>query len=90
MYTHFLLGNLMIERSARIKRGRTPLDLIARHAINEHGCITPEEAQLNFRSMFDCGPILSRYRVHPTDITAGFVVVKTDEGWTETKVSLEE
>ena len=89
MLCHFLLGQLKIDDEATKKLGRCPLDLIARHAINEHGRVTAAELAENRRSLKDCGAITSRYMVDPTDLTAGFVIVKTSDGWAETTVTLE-
>lgn len=89
MISHFLLGQLKIDDAATKKLGRCPLDLIARHAINEHGKITPDELADNMRSLKDCGAIKSRYMVDPTNPAAGFVIVETSESWAETTVTLE-
>ena len=43
----------------------------------------------NLRAVKECGAIKSRYMVDPTDPTAGFVLVTTDEGWANTTVTLE-
>lgn len=47
MYANFLLGNLRVTEPAKIKLKRIPLDLIARHAVNDHGNITAREAKCN-------------------------------------------
>ena len=83
MQTNFLLGNLKITEPARLVLKRQPYDLIARHAINEHGLITAAEAKENERSMRTLGPIVSRYKADPT------VVIATSECWTETLVYIE-
>lgn len=89
MFANFLLGQLRVDSRARKTLGRIPLDLIARHAINEHGQITPAEKKSNDRGMKDCGKILSRYPVDPTNPAAGHVLVITSDNWQETLVSLE-
>ena len=89
MYSNFLLGNLRITEGAKIHLKRIPYDLIARHAVNEHGSITPREARRNELSMKTIGEIVSRYRVDPTDASLGSVVVVTHESWDETLVKLE-
>ena len=89
MISHFLLGQLKIDTRVSNKLGRCPLDLIARHAVNEHGKITPDELADNMRSLKDCGVIKSRYMVDPTNPAAGFVIVETSESWAETTVTLE-
>jgi hypothetical protein len=40
MQTNFLLGTLQLTPEARMTLKRLPYDLVARHAINEHGLIT--------------------------------------------------
>lgn len=89
MRANFLLGELHITPAARRKLGRMPLDLIARHAINEHGYITQEECERNIQGWLNAGPIKSRYFIDPTNHRAGTVVVETDEGWLNTTVKLE-
>lgn len=90
MYANFLLGNLRVTEAAKIKLKRLPLDLIARHAINEHGDITAREAKRNELAMKRTGMILSRYRIDPTDPSQGSVVVITHETWDDTVVQLED
>ncbi len=89
MYANFLLGELRVSDDAREALGRTPLDLIARHAMNEHGRITAAEAQSNARSMQDLGEIISRYCVDPTNAKRGCVLVTTSPNWLDTSVELE-
>jgi len=89
MYSNFLLGSLHVSDAARIKLKRLPLDLIARHAVNDHGQLTRLEVKRNRQNMALVGPILSRYSVDPTDPTQGRVVVITDEMWESTIVKLE-
>lgn len=90
MYANFLLGTLSVTEAAAARLGRTPLDLIARHAINDHGVITQAEARRNQISMKRLGPILSRFQIDPTDEKQGHVLVITDEEWKSTTVQLEE
>jgi len=88
MQTNFLLGEIKLTSDARMKLKRIPLDLICRHAINEHGHITESEARRNARNMETLGPILSRYKADPTDPKSPEVVVYTRECWDETVVYL--
>ena len=90
MYANFLLGHLRVTEAAKIKLKRLPLDLIARHAINDHGNITPREAKRNELAMKRTGTILSRYRIDPADPSQGSVVVITHETWDDTVVQLED
>ena len=72
-----------------MKLKRLPFDLVARHAINEYGNITPQERRANAHAMKCVGQILSRYPVDPTDPRKGSVLVITDEDWENTVVKLE-
>ncbi|GEM_PF-4032691 len=89
MYSNFLLGTLRITEGARIRLKRIPYDLLARHAVNEHGALTRREARRNEIAMKTIGEIMSRYRIDPTDASLGNVVVITHECWDETIVKLE-
>ncbi len=89
MQTNFLLGTIQLTEPARMKLKRLPYDLVARHAINEHGLITARERKRNRLSMQTVGPIISRYRVDPNDPKAGYVLVETDATWSNTLISLE-
>ena len=89
MYSNFLLGNLRITDGARMRLKRIPYDLIARHAINEHGVLSKREERCDEISMKTIGEIMSRYRVDPTDASLGNVLVVTHATWDETLVKLE-
>lgn len=89
MYSNFLLGNLRITEGAQIKLKRIPYDLIARHAINEHGELTSRETRRNETAMKTIGEIMSRYRIDPTNDSLGNVVIITHATWDETLVKLE-
>lgn len=89
MRANFLLGELHIPAAVKRKLGRTPLDLIARHAVNDHGYITHEECERNIYGWMNAGPIMSRYFIDPTNPRAGNVVIVTDDGWLNTTVRLE-
>jgi hypothetical protein len=89
MHSNFLLGKLCVTEAARMKLKRTPFDLVARHAVNEYGEITPTERRANAHSMKCVGRILSRYSVNPTDRKEGFILVVTDQDWETTTVKLE-
>ena len=89
MYANFLLGNLAVTEAAAARLGRIPLDLFARHAVNDHGALTKEERVTNMRSMRSMGRIVSRFPVDPTDVSAGTVLIITDEAWAETIAKLE-
>ena len=90
MQTNFLLGSLQLTQQARMELKRLPYDLVARHAINEHGIITKAEQRRNAVSMLTIGPIRSRYMVDPTNPKYKFVLIETSATWVETIISLEE
>lgn len=88
MRSNFLLGNLIVDDAVKLKLKRTPLDLIARHAINDHGLATLRETRSNLLAMKTADAIISRYLADPTDPTQGFVEVITTESWATTTVKL--
>ena len=90
MQTNFLLGEIKMTAKVRETLGRIPFDLVARHAVNDHGIITVREARGNKLSMQTMGaPIISRYRVNPTDPLTKFVRVETSARWVDTLISIE-
>ncbi|MDM0116938.1 hypothetical protein QTI66_32950 [Variovorax sp. J22R133] len=89
MFANFLLGSLHITAAAKAALGRMPLDLIARHAINDHGNLYPREVRTNRTGMRECGRIVSRFPVDPFDKSQGNVLVITSRSWDETVVQLE-
>lgn len=89
MQTNFLLGTLIITPQARMLLKRQPFDLVARHAINEHGTITKAESARNERSMLTVGPIRSRYRADPTNPRSKYIVIDTNGTWDTTLVRVE-
>lgn len=88
MQSNFLLGVLKLTEPARLALKRQPYDLIARHAINEHGQISQTERQRNELGMKTLGPIISRYQVDPTMKNSPMVVVLTSKSWNETLIDL--
>lgn len=90
MRSNFLLGNIVVTDAARIKLKRTPLDLVARHAVNDHGVVTLRELKANQLALHTADAIVSRYAVDPTDPTQGFVEVITSESWSTTTVKLKD
>ena len=89
MYANFLLGNLRITEGAQTSLKRIPYDLLARHAVNEHGQLTRRESRRNELAMKTIGEITSRFYVDPTDPEQGFVLIVTQATWDETLVKLE-
>lgn len=89
MYSNFLLGDISTTEKAFAALGRVPLDLVARHAVNEHGLATARELKQNAIAMKTGGPIISRYYIDPTNPRKGKVVVITTKSWGATQVQLE-
>lgn len=89
MRSNFLLGEIIVTDAARQKLKREPLDLVARHAVNEHGSVSLRQLKRNLTAMRDAGEIVSRYAVDPTDPSQGFVLVVTHPSWGSTTVKLE-
>ena len=89
MQTKCLLGTLKMSRRGRSALQREPYDLIARHAINEHGSVTHRERKRNEAAMTTLGELVSRYQVDPTNPGKGTILVKTSACWKETTVCLE-
>lgn len=89
MRSNFLLGEIVVTAAARRKLGREPLDLVARHAVNEHGSVSLRQLKRNLKGLTTGDEIVSRYAVDPTDPTQGFVLVVTHPSWGSTTVKLE-
>lgn len=89
MYSNFLLGQLKVSTATKIKLKRTPLDLIARHAVGDHGLATQRELKRNQLALQTADQIVSRYYVDPANPTRGQVVVTTNEHWDTTTVKLD-
>lgn len=89
VYSNFLLGGISTTEKAFAALGRVPLDLVARHAVNEHGLATARELKQNAIAMKTGGPIISRYYIDPTNPRKGKVVVITTKSWGATQVQLE-
>lgn len=89
MKSDFLLGTLKITPEARAVLRRLPYDLIARHAVCEHGLISPSERRTNDVGLQTLGRIVSRYRADPTDPQSPFILIVTETTWRETKITLE-
>jgi hypothetical protein len=90
MRSNFLLGSLIVDDAVKTKLKRTPLDLVARHAVNDHGLATVRELRSNQHAMQTADAIVSRYLVDPTDPSQGFVEVITSESWATTTVKLKD
>ena len=89
MQSNFLLGTLKVTDEAHMVLKRAPFDLLARHAINEHGDITEKERKENEYGMKVLGPIKSRYKADPTNPRSPNVLICTAPSWTETLIKIE-
>ena len=89
MQTNFLLGAVVMTEHARLELKRLPYDLIARHAINDHGLITKAERRTNEMSMLVVGPIRSRFKADPTSSRSKYVLIDTDATWGQTLIHIE-
>lgn len=89
MRSNFLLGELTVTCSARSALGRDPLDLIARHAINDHGVASLKQHKLNLKGYREAGEIVSVFYIDPTNHKKGRVMVVTSATWDKTTVKLE-
>lgn len=89
MRSNFLLGEITITDKARAALGREPLDLVARHAVNDHGLASLRQHKLNLKGYKEADQIVSVYHVDPTAPTKGRVLVVTAPGWGKTVVKLE-
>lgn len=87
MFSKFLLGDLVIDDSVKRVCGRTPLDLLARHAVCEFGLVTPRQYKINLRSLEEVDEIVSEYRVDHTTEDLGRVRITTRQGWDRTHVT---
>ena len=89
MFANFMLGELTVTEAAKDALHRIPLDLVARHAIGDHGLASARELKQNQVAMTTAGPIVSRYLIDPTQPARGRVMVVTRESWDRTTVQLE-
>lgn len=87
MFSKFLLGKLHIDDDARAVLGRTPLDLIARHAVCDFGLISEEQLLKNAAALNLGDEICSEFIADPTDPTSGRIRITTSSGWGDTSVS---
>ncbi len=87
MFSKFLLGRLRTDDSVREVLGRTPLDLIARHAVCDFGDVSERRFRQNLIALEEAGEIMSEYPADPTDPKAGRIRITTTEGWGETWVA---
>ena len=88
MFAKFLLGRLRVDDDVRAALQRTPLDLIARHAVCDFGDVPPRRIRQNSLALESGDEIESQYLVDPTDPSKGRVKIITAAGWGQTKVTL--
>lgn len=89
MYSNFLLGELNVHENVLRVLQREPLDLVARHAICEHGLVSEREREHNAIAIKTGDAIVSRYLIDPTNPARGRVMIVTRKGWDSTTVQLE-
>lgn len=89
MISKFILGELNVHENALQALHRMPFDLIARHAVCDHGLATERECKHNALAVTNGGPIVSRYLIDPTNPARGRVMVVTRKGGDSTTVQLE-
>ena len=88
MFSKFLLGQLHFTEEVVEVLERTPLDLVARHAVCDFGLATPRQTKANSYALREGGEIRSEYLIDPTHPERGRVTVVTKAGWGETKVAI--
>ena len=88
MHANFLLGTLIYEESVEAAIGRNPLDLIARHAVCDHGIVGRRQKVRNRVALGERGEIVSEYRLNPLHPEDGSIRITTSAGWGETVVSI--
>ena len=88
MFAKFLLGRLRVDDNVRSALQRTPLDLIARHAVCDFGTASSRRVKQNLLALEEGSEIQSEYMVNPSDPTTGRIRITTTAGWGETRVTL--
>ena len=77
MFSKFLLGKLTVDDDARRALSRTPLDLIARHAVCDFGAVSPRRFKQNQIALSTGDEIQSEYLIDPTSPDRGRVKIVT-------------
>ena len=88
MHANFLLGTLIYEESVEAAIGRNPLDLIARHAVCDHGIVSRRQKVRNRVALDEHDEIVSEYHLNPLHPEDGSIRFTTSAGWGETVVSI--
>jgi hypothetical protein len=88
MFSKFMLGSVVIDDSVREELQRTPLDLVARHAVCDFGRVTTRVVKQNLIAVKRGGEVVSEYLIDPERPEGRRVRVVTAEGWGHTLVSL--
>lgn len=88
MFSKFLLGALVVEEDVVQTLERMPLDLIARHAVCDHGTVSGRQVKANEIAMDGGGEIRSEYLIDPRHPEHGRITVVTVAGWDQTKVCI--
>lgn len=91
MFNRFLLGRIHVDDEVRRLLGRTPFDMVARHAVCDHGLVSQRRKKLNAIALSDSqggGDIQSEYIANIAHPEHGRIRIVTTEGWADTYVSL--
>lgn len=88
MYNCFLLGRLRVDDAVRRELHRTPLDMIARHAVGDFGLVSPRRVKQNLLALDTGEEILSEYLADPSRPDGVRIRVRTKGGWGTTEVTL--
>ena len=87
MFSKFLLGTLKVDDAVKQILGRTPLDLVARHAVCDFGVVSPRQYKANLLALEEAETIVSEYLVELGSEESGRVRVTTRTGWDRTDVT---
>ena len=88
MNARFLLGTITITEDVKALLGRSPYDLVARHAILENGVVSARRRKLNAMAMATGDEIVSEYLSDPTDPDSPHIRIVTSGGWGKTRISV--
>lgn len=88
MFNRFLLGRLTVDNAVRRALQRTPLDMVARHAVGDFGVVSVRRNKQNLIALDTGDEIISEYLADPTQPDGLRVRVVTAGGWGSTHVSL--
>ena len=88
MFNRFLLGRLSVDEAVRRELHRTPLDMVARHAVGDFGVVSVRRNKQNLIALDTGDEIISEYLADPTQPDGPRVRVVTADGWGSTHITL--